>query len=109
MLMAIHKKREAAITGEPFNIQLKTIFPWFILWFLIASFLHTIGVIPEGVQPYIIHIGKFMIVMALTAIGLNADFRKMVKTGFKPILLGLIVWTVVAIVSLLVQFTTGNV
>jgi Conserved hypothetical protein 698. len=50
-----------------------------------------------------------MIVMALSAIGLNADFKKMLKTGVKPIFLGLIVWFVVTIVSLLIQFTTGQI
>jgi uncharacterized membrane protein YadS len=51
---------------------------------------------------------KFMIVMALTAIGLNADLRKMMKTGARPILLALVVWVVVAGISLVVQWMTGQ-
>ncbi|NOV00991.1 YeiH family protein [Paenibacillus planticolens] len=109
VIKAVNKKREAAESGKTSHFQFMTIFPWFIIWFLIASFLYTIGVIPAGIQPYIGDIGKFMIVMALTAIGLNADFRKMIQTGYKPILLGLIVWIVVAVVSLIVQYSTGNV
>jgi len=108
-LMAIRKKREAAGSGEPYLGRLRTIFPWFILWFLVASFLHSIGVIPAGIEPLIGQAGKFMIVMALTAIGLNADLRSIARTGFKPILLGLLVWIVVSVVSLLVQFSTGSV
>lgn len=50
-----------------------------------------------------------MIVMALAAIGLSADFKKMLKTGLKPLFLGLIVWFIVAIVSILVQFLTHQI
>jgi len=35
--------------------------------------------------------------------------KKMAKSGFKPMLLGLIVWFSVAIVSILVQFITGQI
>jgi uncharacterized membrane protein YadS len=50
-----------------------------------------------------------MIVMALSAVGLSADFRKMLKTGVKPLFLGLIVWFTVTVVSLGVQFVTGQI
>jgi uncharacterized membrane protein YadS len=49
-----------------------------------------------------------MIILALTAVGLNANFRKFLKTGFKPVLLGLAVWFVVAVTSLVVQYFTGQ-
>jgi uncharacterized membrane protein YadS len=58
---------------------------------------------------YLNNLGKFMIVMALSAIGLSADFKKMLKTGVKPIFLGLIVWLVVALVSIAVQFYTHQI
>jgi uncharacterized membrane protein YadS len=58
---------------------------------------------------YLNNLGKFMIVMALSAIGLSADFKKMLKTGVKPIFLGLIVWFVVALVSIAVQFYTHQI
>ncbi|HPT87314.1 MAG TPA: putative sulfate exporter family transporter, partial [Bacillota bacterium] len=53
--------------------------------------------------------GKFLIVVALSAIGLNSDFKKMMKTGFKPMLLGLIVWASVTVTSIIVQFATGQI
>lgn len=48
-------------------------------------------------------------IIALSAIVLNSDFRKMKNTGLKPIFLALIVWFNVAAVSLLVQFITGQI
>jgi uncharacterized integral membrane protein (TIGR00698 family) len=104
-----YKKKKASIEDPQVNYSLKKIFPWFIIWFLVASLLNTIGVFPESSIFYINTIGKFMIVMALTAIGLNSDFKKMLKTGVKPIILGLIVWFVVAVVSIIVQNITGQI
>jgi uncharacterized integral membrane protein (TIGR00698 family) len=87
--------------------KLGKIFPWFILWFLVASLLNTMGLFPGNSVHYIGILGKFMIVMALTAVGLGANFRKMLGTGIKPLVLGLITWFIVALVSVLVQMATG--
>jgi uncharacterized membrane protein YadS len=89
--------------------KLGKIFPWFILWFLVASLLNTMGLFPGNSVHYIGILGKFMIVMALTAVGLGANFRKMLGTGIKPMVLGLITWFIVALVSVLVQMATGSV
>jgi uncharacterized integral membrane protein (TIGR00698 family) len=103
-----YKKKKEANQDAKVNYSFKKIFPWFIIWFLVASLLNTVGVFSTGTIHYINIVGKFMIVMALTAIGLNSDFKKMLKTGVKPIILGLIVWFVVAAVSILVQHLSGQ-
>jgi uncharacterized integral membrane protein (TIGR00698 family) len=104
-----YKKKKASKENPKVNYSLKKIFPWFIIWFLAASLLNTLGIFPAGSIQYINKIGKFMIVMALTAIGLNSDFKKMLKTGVKPIILGVIVWFVVAVFSVVVQQFTGQI
>lgn len=106
--MAIKKKKESA-GNKTVNYSLKKIFPWFILWFIAASFLNTIGLFKGNSIYYINTAGKFMIVMALSAVGLNSDFKKMIKAGIKPIFLGLIVWFTVAIVSIAVQMITKQI
>ena len=45
----------------------------------------------------------FLMVMALAAVGVSADLKRMAATGPRPILLGLGVWLAVASSSLLVQ------
>lgn len=104
-----YKKKKDSKEDSKVNYSFKKIFPWFIIWFLIASLLNTMGVFPNNSIPYINKVGKFMIAMALTAIGLNSDFKKMLKTGVKPILLGVIVWFVVSAVSIIVQYLTGQI
>lgn len=107
-VVSVRKKREASRKGEV-GYSFKKIFPWFILWFLAASLLNTVGIISGGAAEFLTEAGKFFIVVALSAIGLNSDFRQMLKTGFKPMALGLIVWAAVAVSSLIVQFASGQI
>ena len=105
IVVAIKKKKESKV-DTTVNFSFKKIFPWFILWFLVASLLNTLGLFKGSSVSYINTLGKFMIVMALSAIGLSSDFKKMMKNGVKPLFLGLIVWFTVAIVSIVVQVIT---
>lgn len=92
-----HKRRGGG------DFKLSRIFPWFILWFVVASAVRTLGWIPEPWLAPLHLMAEFLIIVALTAIGLSADLRRMVSTGFRPIALGLGVWATVAVSSLLVQ------
>jgi uncharacterized integral membrane protein (TIGR00698 family) len=90
------------------DFSLRRIFPWFILWFLVASAIRTAGLLPATILPAIHVLAEFLIIVALTAIGLSANLRKMASTGLRPILLGLGVWAAVSISSLLVQLVIGQ-
>jgi uncharacterized integral membrane protein (TIGR00698 family) len=100
------KKARSRDNEASVSFSFSKLFPWFIVWFLVASFLNTLGLFSPAVVHYVNVLAKFMIVMALTAVGLNADFRKMAKTGVRPILLGLIVWASVTTSSLFVLWIT---
>ena len=49
-----------------------------------------------------------LMVLALAAIGLSADLRRMRAAGARPILLGLGVWAAVAVASLALQLAGGQ-
>ncbi|WP_196599491.1 YeiH family protein [Pectinatus frisingensis] len=89
------------------NFNFYKIFPWFILWFIVASIINTIGIIPESITHLLGSAGKFCIILAMSAIGLNTNLHSLVKNGFRPILLGLCCWFAVAAVSLVVQHVLG--
>jgi len=108
-VMMILKKKKQHSENNHVNYNLVKIFPWFILGFITASLLNTAGIFTGKDVVYINNIGKFMITMALCAVGLSCDFKKMMKTGFKPIFLGLIVWFSVAAVSIAVQMITNQI
>jgi len=90
------------------DFSLRRIFPWFILWFLVASGIRTAGLVPAAILPALHDLAEFLIIVALTAIGLSANLRKMVSSGVRPILLGLGVWAAVAVSSLAVQLLIGR-
>ena len=48
-------------------------------------------------------LSKFLIIMAMAAIGLNSNIIKLVKTGGKPIIVGASCWCGITIVSLVMQ------
>ncbi|GGA08429.1 YeiH family protein [Dyella caseinilytica] len=106
--VAVREKRAAKHAGVASDFSLRRIFPWFILWFLVASAVRTAGFVPVAIQPALHVAAEFMIIVALTAIGLSANLRKMASTGARPILLGLGVWAAVSISSLLVQMVIGQ-
>jgi len=88
------------------NFSLKRAFPMFILFFLVASIITTIAVAAgadAAVFAPLKTLSKFFIIMAMAAIGLNTDLVKLVKSGGKPILMGLICWICIAGASLGMQ------
>jgi uncharacterized integral membrane protein (TIGR00698 family) len=105
---AVRTRWQRRIDGSASQFSPLRIFPWFILWFLMASALRTAGLIPAAVQPALHVRAEFLIIVALAAIGLSANLRKMAASGPRPMLLGLGVWIAVAASSLLVQRLTGQ-
>ena len=103
------KARRAGGAGES-GFSLKKVFPTFILFFVLASVITTAataaGVEPGFFAPFK-ELSKFLIIMAMGAIGLNTDLVKLVKSGGKPILMGFCCWVAIAAVSLSMQHVLG--
>ncbi len=92
------------------GVDLKKIFPFFILYFVLASVITTVAVqmgVSADVFSPIKTLSKFFIVLAMSAIGLNTDIVKLVKTGGKPIVMGLCCWIGITAVSLGMQHILG--
>lgn len=101
------KKQKSNNAGK---INIKKIFPFFILFFIGASIITTIavscGVSADLFDP-LKTLSKFLIVMAMAAIGMNTNIVKLVKSGAKPIFLGFCCWVSITGVSLLLQHIMG--
>lgn len=95
-------------TIEHKKINIKKIFPWFILMFLGMVAIRSTGIIPDQVSSSVTDISKFLMVMSLGAIGLKTNFKHVAKSGFKPMLHGFIISALVVIVSFLVQMCLGQ-
>ena len=77
-----------------------------IFLFIAASLITTVaaaaGVGAEFFTPFKT-LSKFMIVLAMAAIGVNTNIVELIKTGKKPLLLGFICWIGISTVSILMQ------
>ena len=82
---------------------LKKIVPWFISWFIVASLLSSIGLVPKVVIPYLKEISQLFMAMALVGIGSKVSWKQFRSAGSAPLLVGLIAWFCVAGSSLILQ------
>ncbi len=103
-LAFIRTKKEKNIGSK---VSLKRIFPMFILYFIFASVATTLFNLPTEITDPIKELSKFCIVMAMSAIGLNTNIIKLIKTGGKPIVMGFCCWVGIALVSLGIQHILG--
>ena len=89
------------------TFDLKHIFPFFVIFFVLASVITTVFALPAAVTAPVKELSKFLIIMAMAAIGFNTNIMKLVRTGGKPILMGLACWVAIALVSLGMQHLLG--
>jgi uncharacterized integral membrane protein (TIGR00698 family) len=106
------KRREASVASEntektSVKIRLGKIFPWFILGFLLMSAISSVFSIPAGFISGTKSVSKYLMVCALSAIGLNTSFKDMKKSGIRPMVHGFIISALVVIVALLVLIVMG--
>lgn len=112
LVLAFMRASKAKKAGEEGTerVSIRQIFPTFILYFILASVITTVAVqmgTPIEVFAPIKELSKFFIVLAMAAIGLNTDIVKLIKTGGKPIIMGLCCWIGITAVSLVLQHVMG--
>lgn len=91
--------------GNFFSIT--RVFPWFVIGFLAAAVLRSLGLIPLNLAHGLVWMGKFLIMAAMAAIGLNTNLRNFIKAGPKALALGGVTWISVMASSLAVQLTAN--
>ena len=67
------------------------------------SLLNTVGIITPSIAHNLKTISKFLMVMALEAIGLSTNVYEMKKAGIAPMVHGFIISALVVLVSYLVM------
>ncbi len=107
LFLAIYMLKSKEKSADLQHFSFVKIFPWFVVGFLISALINTFMGLPESFSHFLAQSGKFMIVMAMSAIGLNTNLKKLLANGIRPITLGLGCWFVVASVSLIVQKALG--
>lgn len=105
------KKMSSSQTGEAVHakVDVRKIFPWFILFFLLMVALKSTGFVPVALSSSLSQLSKFIMVMSLGAIGLKTNFSQVAKSGFTPMFHGFIISALVVVVSFLVQMMLGQI
>jgi uncharacterized integral membrane protein (TIGR00698 family) len=81
--------------------------PWFVLGFIALVGINSVVTVPGALKPMIVAATTFLLSMALAAMGLETDIRKLRAKGLRPLLLGLSSFLFIATFSLaLVKMTT---
>jgi uncharacterized membrane protein YadS len=81
--------------------------PVFIILFVLASLLNTLGLMGQF-GPSVQLVGRWVLVVALAAVGLQGHWRAFTGAGTRPLVLGLITWAAVALTSLVIQMWTNS-
>lgn len=95
------KKEISSQTAAKVNIR--KIFPWFILGFLAMVSIRSTGFLPDNIVEGVAWMSKFFLSMALAAIGLKTSLKEVAGVGIKPMIAGIVIDTSVVFVSLFVQ------
>ena len=93
-------KLRSAGTQAQQKVSIVSIFPWFILFFLVMVATKSTGLVPEHVVSAISSLSKLFMVMALSAIGLKTSVQEVKGVGWKPMFLGVAIDSSVVFVAL---------
>lgn len=83
-------------------VNIKKIFPYFIILFLVMVGFRSSGFINYPLRFRLSSFSKFSMIMALGAIGLNTNFKEVSKSGFLAMVHGFIILLLVVVVSFVV-------
>lgn len=91
------------------RVDVKNIFPWFIIAFIITVLINSIGLVPLVVGQSLASLSKYLMILSLGAIGLTTNFKEISKSGLLPMIHGFIISLLVVVVSFVVQIYIGKI
>jgi len=85
------------------DYNIKEIFPNFILGFLALIIINSLGLIPAGIGSIISPVSRFLILLALSGIGLGVDWTELKELGGNPFIVGFLVAGSMALISIVIS------
>jgi uncharacterized integral membrane protein (TIGR00698 family) len=113
--IAVYRRRRGRLAAAPGaasgpgatgRVSWASVVPAFLIWFVVAVIVNSLGVIPAAWHPYLSQLGAFMITVALVGIGLGTRVGVLRQAGYRPLALGASLWVLVALASLGLQAVT---
>lgn len=93
--------RNASMRASASTASSRPPMPWFVLGFVAVVGLNSLITIPAADRSHIAAITTFLLSLALAAMGLETDLRKLMARGIRPALLGALAFLFIASFSLM--------
>ena len=90
--------------ADPTGAPKPPLLPWFVVAFALLVAINSAGLIPVGLQHAIQTLSTWLLVIAMSAIGMRSNLKDFASVGFKPILLMLSETLFLAIVVIALLF-----
>lgn len=74
--------------------------PWFVFGFVAMMLFNSLDLLPQADKAYLIQATVFLLTIAVAAMGLQTDVRKLRTKGWKPLLVGAGSWLFISLFSL---------
>ncbi len=89
-------RRAAKRNNSGDNAQVEVPVPWFVIGFIGLVVLNSVVSIPDAPKKLLIILTTILLTMALAAMGLETDLRKLRMKGLRPFFLGAMAWVFIA-------------
>ena len=83
--------------------------PTFLVLFLVAAAARSVGIVPASWGPVISQLAYIGTTVAMAAVGMGSSLRHIKQAGWRPVLLGGLLWVLVGSSSLILQRLTGTI
>lgn len=96
ILLGLYISRKAA-RGASKADGIKLVIPWFAVGFIAVSGFNSLNLLPATMVGWIINLDTFLLTMAMTALGIETNFKKLKTVGLKPFYVAFIMfaWLVI--------------
>lgn len=101
LLLGFAASRAARRRGESGASRAAAPFPWFVIGFVSVIGFNSLDLVPHQDRAVLVQVTTFLLSVALAAMGLETDLRKLKAEGLRPLLLGAGAWLFIAGFSLL--------
>ncbi|WP_348789867.1 putative sulfate exporter family transporter [Leifsonia sp. NPDC080035] len=105
--LAIVEHRHRSAGGPLTARRIAGLVPWFLVGFLVVAVGNTFVPIPAAAHDGLVTASVFLVSVALAGIGLSTDIAAIRRAGWRPLLLGATLSTLVAVTSLVVIAVSG--
>lgn len=76
-------------------------FPYYVLFFVISGIINSLGIIPVSITHVLDKVSGWLILLAMTAMGLTVQFSSVKQSGGKALLAGGVLFLIVSLITLI--------